>query len=99
MHMKVVDTLNVSGRCGGETVLIGKGQHGLPGGKGEQQGKRDHTSAQSWTFRLSSSHVSEHVDGPPAEYMNLPSDRICVAILREARAGVLHAMSLGSCTE
>lgn len=84
----------------GETVLIGKGKaQWSPRWEGQAAEKRDCASAQSLTCRLSSSCMSEHVDSLPAKYMNLSSVRICVAVLREARAGALRAMSPGSCTE
>lgn len=44
-------------------------------------------------------HKCEYMDEPPGKYMNLPSDRTCVATRRDDGAGVQHAMSLGSCTE
>lgn len=49
----------------------------------------DCASAKSLTFSLSSSRMAEHVDGHPAKYMNFPAARTCVAVLKEANAGVL----------
>lgn len=80
---------NMWGR--GDTVLIGRGETSWsPRWKGEGWVARaDCASAKSLIFRLSSSRLSEYVYGLQAKYMNFPAARTCVAILKEASAGVL----------
>lgn len=75
----------------GDTVLIGRRQTSWsPGWKGEGWAARaDWASTKSLTFRLLSSPLSQHVYGLPAKHMNFPAVRTCVAICREASAGVL----------
>lgn len=75
----------------GDTVLIGRRQTSWsPGWKGKGWAARiDCASAESSTFRLSSSPLPEHAYGFPAKHMNFPAASTCVAACRQASAGVL----------
>lgn len=58
---------------GNGNCLIGRGKaQWSPRWEEWAAGRRDCTSAQSLTGRLSSSRMSDHVDGLPAKPMNLP---------------------------